>query len=122
MARVRSLWQNIKHIMFQIQTEEGVYSANRVMPIWILILFTILFIIITILIFINKIIITQYNDLGMVYLGVLVACGTWLQGHHLTNSIYNTPPGSNGKPNNLINTVNNMTAKIQDTVNSKEKK
>lgn len=108
--------------MYQIQTEEGVYSANRVMPVWILLLFTLLFLAITIYVFCWSVALSQYNDLGMVYLGVLVSCGAWLQGHHLTNSIYNTAPGSNGKPNNIVNTVSNMTNKLQESIENREKK
>lgn len=106
------MWKRLKNILYTIQTESGVYSINRVIPMWIIVIFTILMVGITIAAFVVGKSFLHYNDLCMVYLGVVVACGSWIQGNKITNSIWNTPSGAPGKPGVVADAVNKVAEAI----------
>lgn len=97
--------------MFQeIQKEAGVYSANRVVPINLIIVHTLIYVLVLIyVLFLYKGAgeWPYFRDITGTYLGILTTCSIWLSGNKFINSKYNTEQTSVGKPmNKNVNTIN----------------
>lgn len=123
------MFKKIKQVLYDIQTEAGIYSVNRVTPFWISAVFTLLMIVVTVYVMVTGKTFPHYNDLCMVYMGVLISCGTWLQGNKLTNSIWNTSPGEAGKPlskdpkiESVADKAAGVVSGLVDKLNNKDKK
>ena len=96
---------NFLNVMSEIMKEAGVYSANRVLPICLVIIHTAIYVGITIFLaclmlpsVTNPTTWPYWGEFTTVYLGVLGICGTWLSGNKLINSAHNTEKGKPGKP------------------------
>ena len=92
---------NILSALSEIMKEAGVYSANRVLPIGLIILHTIAYFVVAAWL-LATIGVTPtwpyWGEFTTVYLGVVGICGTWISGNKLINSAHNTDKGKPGKP------------------------
>ena len=81
--------------------EAGIYSVNRVVPVGLICLSTIVWLVITIWLLASGDGLkswNHYDQLCTVFLTLVGICATWLTGNKWTNSKYNTGAGAPGKP------------------------
>lgn len=81
--------------------EAGIYSVNRVVPVGLICLSTIVWLIVTIWLLASGDGLkswNHYDQLCTVFLTLVGICATWLTGNKWTNSKYNTNAGAPGKP------------------------
>ena len=100
-----TMFMNFLSVISEIMKEAGVYSTNRVIPIWLIIIHTFIYVAVTIflaglMLYIGDItaVWPYWGEFTTVYLGVVGICGTWLSGNKLINSAHNTEKGKPGKP------------------------
>ena len=81
--------------------EAGIYSVNRVVPVGLICLSTIVWLVVTIWLLASGDGLkswNHYDQLCTVFLTLVGICATWLTGNKWTNSKYNTGAGAPGKP------------------------
>nr|DAH08972.1 MAG TPA: hypothetical protein [Caudoviricetes sp.] len=81
--------------------EAGIYSVNRVVPVGLICLSTIVWLVVTIWLLASGDGLkswNHYDQLCTVFLTLVGICATWLTGNKWTNSKYNTNAGAPGKP------------------------
>ena len=81
--------------------EAGIYSVNRVVPVGLISLSTIVWLVVTIWLLASGDGLkswNHYDQLCTVFLTLVGICATWLTGNKWTNSKYNTNAGAPGKP------------------------
>lgn len=81
--------------------EAGIYSVNRVVPVGLICLSTIVWLVVTIWLLASGEGLkswNHYDQLCTVFLTLVGICATWLTGNKWTNSKYNTGAGAPGKP------------------------
>lgn len=81
--------------------EAGIYSVNRVVPVALICLSTIVWLVVTIWLLASGDGLkswNHYDQLCTVFLTLVGICATWLTGNKWTNSKYNTNVGAPGKP------------------------
>ena len=81
--------------------EAGIYSVNRVVPVSLICLSTIVWLVVTIWLLASGDGLkswNHYDQLCTVFLTLVGICATWLTGNKWTNSKYNTGAGAPGKP------------------------
>lgn len=81
--------------------EAGIYSVNRVVPVGLICLSTIVWLVVTIWLLASGDGLkswNHYDQLCTVFLTLVGICATWLTGNKWTNSKYNTSAGAPGKP------------------------
>ena len=119
------MWKKLKSAfkeLPEIFKEAGILSANRVTPIGSIVVMTALLIGILLFLMFGYSGNTPWPYLGefvTLYLGVFTTSAVWLSGNKFTDSKYNTPMGSVGKPltpsqQENINKVTEVVEKVVD--------
>lgn len=101
--------------------EAGIYSVNRVVPVGLICLSTIVWLVVTIWLLASDDGLkswNHYDQLCTVFLTLVGICATWLTGNKWTNSKYNTNAGAPGKP--LAPTEYKPMVPLMPTLPSKE--
>ena len=101
--------------------EAGIYSVNRVVPVGLICLSTIVWLVVTIWLLASGDGLkswNHYDQLCTVFLTLVGICATWLTGNKWTNSKYNTNAGAPGKP--LAPTEYKPMVPLMPTLPSKE--
>lgn len=81
--------------------EAGIYSVNRVVPVFLIVLSTLVWLVVTIWLLVSGDGLkswSHYDQLCTVFLTLAGICATWLTGNKIANSKYNTEQGAPGKP------------------------
>ena len=101
--------------------EAGIYSVNRVVPVGLITLATLIWLCVTIWLLVSGEGLkswNHYDQLCTVFLTLVGICATWLTGNKWTNSKYNTGAGAPDKP--LAPTEYKPMAPLMPTLPSKE--